>query len=146
PGLGETMCENIETLLTKGRLPYYDELQKSFPPGLLEMIRVQGLGPKRALILYKKLKIANVQALEKAAKEGKIAKLEGFGEKTQENILKGLEFLNKHAEQHHYDEAAGVGNRVLAELKGLPEVQRISLCGSLRRHREIVRDIDVLVS
>ena len=113
---------------------------------MLELIRVQGVGPKRAQILHKKLKISDVAGLEKAAKEGKIAKLEGFGEKSQENILKGLEFLGKHAEYHHYDEAAQVGDAVVEAIKKLPGVQRISLCGSLRRHREIVRDIDVLVS
>jgi DNA polymerase (family 10) len=145
-GLGDRMCEHIETLLSSGRDPYYEELQKSFPPGLLELIRVQGVGPKRAQILYKKLKITDVAALEKAAKEGKIAKLEGFGEKSQENILKGLEFLNKHVEYHYYDEAASVGGKMVEEMKNLPGVQRISVCGSLRRHREIVRDIDILVS
>jgi len=145
-GLGKSMCGHIETLLATGRDPYYEELQKDFPAGLLELIRVQGVGPKRAQILYKKLHIKDVQGLEKAAKEGKIAKLEGFGEKSQEKILKGLEFLGKHAEFHHYDEAARVGKTVVEELRNLPEVQRISLCGSLRRHKEVIRDIDVLVS
>jgi DNA polymerase (family 10) len=145
-GLGNRMCEHIQTLVSTGRDPYYEELQKDFPAGLLELIRVQGVGPKRALILYKELKIADVKALEKAAKAGQIAKLDGFGEKSQEKILKGLEFLNKHVEYHHYDEAAGVGERIVEELRNLPGVQRISVCGSLRRHREVVRDIDILVS
>src|SRR5438046_7397022 len=82
-GLGDRMCEHIETLLAAGRDPYYEDLQKNFPAGLLELIRVQGVGPKRALILYKKLKITDVVGLKKAAKEGKIAKLDGFGEKSQ---------------------------------------------------------------
>jgi DNA polymerase (family 10) len=145
-GLGKSMCEHIETLLATGRLPYYEELQQNFPAGLLELIRVQGVGPKRALILYQKLKITDVAALEKAAKEGKIAKLDGFGEKSQEKILKGLEFLGKHAEQHHYDDAYAIAQTAVEELENFPAVQRISVCGSLRRHKEIIRDIDILIS
>jgi DNA polymerase (family 10) len=145
-GLGKTMCGHIETLLATGRDPFYEELQKNFPAGLLELIRVQGVGPKRALILYKKLNIKDVVGLEKAAKEGKISKLEGFGEKSQEKILKGLEFLGKHAELHHFDQAYAMAQTAVEELQNHPAVQRISVCGSLRRRREIIRDIDILVS
>ena len=112
----------------------------------MDMIRIQGLGPKRAKILYDKLKIKDIPGLEKAVKEGKIAKLEGFGEKSQENILKGLEFLNKHSEKHLYDEAFAAAESVLVELKKIPAVQRMSVCGSLRRHKEIIGDVDILVS
>ena len=94
-GIGEAIAEKISTLMTTGKLPYYEELQKSLPPGLMDMIRVQGLGPKRAKILFDKLKIRDIPGLEKACRDGKVAKLEGFGEKTQENILKGLDFLNQ---------------------------------------------------
>ncbi len=145
-GIGEAISEKISTLWTTGRLPYLEELQKGMPAGLMDMIRIQGVGPKRAKILYDKLKIKDIPGLEKAAKDGRIAKLEGFGEKSQENILKGLEFLGKHAEQHRYDEAWAAAERVLSEMKRAPGVQRMSVCGSLRRHREIIRDIDVLVS
>src|SRR5882672_9132920 len=103
-GIGEGIAEKITELVVKGKSPYYDELQRSLPAGLLEIIRVQGVGPKRAKVLYDKLKVKDIASLEKAVKDGKIAKLEGFGEKSQENILKGLQFLNQHAEQHRYDE------------------------------------------
>ncbi|OGR90835.1 MAG: histidinol-phosphatase [Elusimicrobia bacterium RIFCSPLOWO2_01_FULL_59_12] len=145
-GIGEGLSENITILYTTGRLPYYEDLQKSMPPGLLDMIRIQGVGPKRAKILYDQLKIKDIPGLEKAAKEGRIAQLEGFGEKSQENILKGLRFLSKHAEQHRYDEAWAAAEAVLAEMKKAPNVKRLSICGSLRRRREIIRDIDVLAS
>jgi DNA polymerase (family 10) len=145
-GIGEAIADKISTLVTTGKLPYYDELQKSLPSGLMDMIRIQGLGPKRAKILYDKLKIKDIPGLKKAIQEGEIAKLEGFGEKSQENIQKGLEFLNKHAEKHLYDEALAASELFLGELKQLPDVQRISVCGSLRRHKEIIGDVDILVS
>jgi DNA polymerase (family 10) len=145
-GIGEAIAEKITTLVTTGKSPYYDELQKSLPAGLMDLIRIQGLGPKRAKILYDKLKIKNIPDLEKAIRDGKIAKLEGFGEKSQENIQKGLEFLNKHATSHLYDEALSASEVILGELKKIREIQRMSVCGSLRRHKEIIGDVDILVS
>jgi DNA polymerase (family 10) len=144
-GIGEAIAEKISTLVMTGKLPYYDELQKSLPAGLMDLIRIQGLGPKRAKILYDKLKIKDIPGLKKAIQEGKIAKLEGFGEKSQENILKGLEFLSQHAEKHLFDEALAASESILGELKKLPDVQRMSVCGSLRRHKEIIGDVDILV-
>lgn len=145
-GIGEGIAEKITDLIQTGKSPYLEELHRGLPSGLMDMIRVQGLGPKRAKILYDKLKIKDIPSLEKACREGKVAKLEGFGEKTQENILKGLAFLSQHSEQHLYDEALAASQGVLAELKRIPGVQRLSVCGSLRRHREIIRDVDILVS
>ncbi len=145
-GIGEGLAEKITELVKKGKSPYYEELQQSLPSGLLEIIRIQGVGPKRAKILYDKLKIKDLPSLEKAVKDGKIAKLEGFGEKSQENILKGLQFLSQHAEEHRYDEAWAAAQGILEEMKKMPEVKRLSVCGSLRRHREIIRDIDILAS
>lgn len=145
-GIGESINDKITKLIATGKLPYYEELQRSLPPGLTEMIRIQGLGPKRAKILYDKLKIKDVPGLEKACREGKIATLEGFGEKTQENILKGIAFLQGHAEYHRYDEALAAAEQALSELKKASGIQRLSLGGSLRRHKEIIRDIDILAS
>ncbi len=145
-GIGEGLAEKITEFVTRGKSAYYEELHKSLPPGLMDIIRVQGVGPKRAKILYDKLKIKDIPSLEKACREGKIAKLEGFGEKSQENILKGLAFLSQHSEQHRYDEAWAAAQTVLAEIKRVPGVERLSVCGSLRRHKEIIRDVDILVS
>jgi DNA polymerase (family X) len=145
-GIGEGLSEKITTLVTTGHLPYYDELQKSLPPGLMDLIRIQGVGPKRAKILYDELKIKDIPGLEKACRAGKVAALEGFGEKSQENILKSLEFFSQHAEQHRFDEALGAAESVLASLKEFPEIKRLSVCGSLRRHKEVIRDVDILAS
>jgi DNA polymerase (family 10) len=145
-GIGEGLSETISTFVTSGQSPYYEELHKSLPPGLLDIIRVQGVGPKRAKILYDKLKVKDIPSLEKACRDGKVAKLEGFGEKSQENILKGLAFLSQHSEQHRYDEAFAAAQGILAEIKQVPGIKRLSVCGSLRRHKEIIRDVDILVS
>ena len=145
-GIGEGLAEKITEYVAHGKSPYLEELQSSLPSGLLDIIRIQGVGPKRAKILYDKLKIKDIPSLEKACRDGNVAKLEGFGEKSQENIIKGLEFLGKHAEQHRYDEAFAAAQGVLAELKRVPGIERMSVCGSLRRHKEVIRDIDILVS
>lgn len=145
-GIGAGLAEKIEELWTKGKIAYLDELQSALPAGLLEIIRIQGVGPKRAKILYDKLKIKDIPGLEKACKDGKVASLEGFGEKSQENILKGLAFLSKHAEKHRYDDAAEAAALMLKEIQSLSGVKRLSVCGSLRRHKEIIGDVDILVS
>jgi len=145
-GIGEGLAEKIQELWTTGKSSYLEELHKGLPSGLMDMIRVQGVGPKRAKILYDTLKIKDIPGLEKAARAGKIATLEGFGEKSQENILKGIAFLGEHAEYHRYDEAVWASEAVLKALKQVPGIERMSVCGSLRRHREVIRDVDILVS
>jgi DNA polymerase (family 10) len=145
-GIGEALAEKITILVTTGKLPYYEDLRKSLHPGLLELVRIQGLGPKKAVLLHEKLKINNLADLEKAARAGKIAKLSGFGETTQENILKGLAFQSEHAQEHLINEAEETADAVVGELKKLPEVKQIMAGGSLRRRREIVHDVDILVS
>jgi DNA polymerase (family 10) len=145
-GIGPSIAEKVSTLVATGKLPYYEELQKSLPSGLMEMIRVQGVGPKRAKILYDKLKIKNLRELEDACRKNLVAGLEGFGEKSQANILQGIGFYSEHAEYHHYNEAAALSGLILEHMRKAPGVEEICVCGSLRRHKEVVRDIDVLVS
>jgi len=145
-GIGKGLAENITSLVQTGKLPFYDELRKSLHPGLLELVRLQGVGPKKAVVLYEKLGIKDIPTLKKAAEEGKIAKLKGFGETTQANILKGIEFHSQHASEHLLDDAQESAGFVLGELKKLRGVKRSSVCGSLRRHKEIVRDVDILIS
>ena len=145
-GIGKGLSENILSLLQTGKLPFYDELRKSLHPGLTELIRIQGLGPKKAVVLYEKLGIKDLPGLEKAAREGKIAALKGFGQATQDSILKGISFHHEHAQEHLFDDAQDAAALVLDELNKLPDVKRSSACGSLRRHKEIVHDVDILVS
>src|SRR6202451_457928 len=90
-GIGEALEQKITELVETGKLKYYDELKKSIPPGFLEMLEISGVGPKKIQTLHKKLKIDSIEKLEAACKSGKVAELDGFGEKTAANILEGIE-------------------------------------------------------
>lgn len=146
PGFGETLTQKITTLVTTGELPYYEELKKQVPAGLLDLVRIPGLGPKRARILYSRLKIDSLEKLKAACEEHRIVALEGFGEKSEKNILSGLEHFQKYSERHRYDEAYPTGRKILEKIKKHPGVIRCELGGSLRRHRETIGDIDIVAS
>ncbi|MDP3729895.1 MAG: helix-hairpin-helix domain-containing protein, partial [bacterium] len=97
PSIGASTAEKIEELLKTGTLKYYEELKKKTPVNLEELRSIEGLGPKSIKVLYEKLKIKNLKDLERVARAGKIGKLQGFGAKSQENILKGIGFVKKSA-------------------------------------------------
>ena len=145
-GIGEGLAEKITELVQTGKLKYYDDLEKSLPAGLLEMIRIQGLGPKRVKILYDKLNIKTVDELKEAAEQHKLSQLEGFGEKTEENIVKGIESLRKHSDKHLYPQAKAAADRILDVVKKQKGVIQSEIAGSLRRRKELIGDIDILVS
>lgn len=145
-GIGEGLAEKITELAQTGKLKYHDDLRKSLPAGLLEMIRIKGLGPKRVKVLYDKLKIKDVGQLKEAATQHKLAKLDGFGEKTEDNILSGIELLKKHVDKHLYPQAKEAADRILDVVGKQKGVIRSEIAGSLRRRKEIIGDIDILVS
>jgi DNA polymerase (family X) len=146
PGIGETLRDKITALVTTGQLPFYDELRARTPPGLLELLRLPGLGPKKIKTLYDQLGIDDLAKLKAAAEAGTIAKLKGFGAKTQTNVLQGIAFVSEGAGRVRIDQALIVAEALLAGVRSAPGVQRMELCGSLRRRRETVGDIDILVS
>jgi DNA polymerase (family 10) len=145
-GIGEALQEKITLLATTGKLPYYDELKDSIPAGLLEVIQIPGVGPKKAKALHDKLRVKSVADLEAACKAGKVARLVGFGEKTQTKILEGINFRRTYAARHLLPEALQVAEPVLEMLRQHPDVIRCSIAGSLRRWRETIGDIDLLAS
>ncbi|MBU1423620.1 MAG: DNA polymerase/3'-5' exonuclease PolX [Bacteroidetes bacterium] len=145
-GIGEGLAEKIDELIKTGKLGYYEELKKSLPPGLVEMLRVPGLGPKRIKILYEKLNITTIEKLKEAAEKKQLEELEGFGEKIEENILRGIELVKKHADKFLYPVAKEAADRIVSELKNLKAINRIEVAGSLRRRKEIIGDIDILTS
>jgi DNA polymerase (family 10) len=145
-GLGEGLQGKIKILVNTGSLPYYDELKASVPEGLVEMLRIPGLGPKKVKALHDKLEIRSVEELEAACKAGRVATLDGFGEKTQTKILEGIQFKRTYAARHHLDTALAVAEPILESLRHHPEVIRCSTGGSLRRWRESIGDVDFLVS
>ncbi len=147
PGIGETLRDKITTLVTTGKLPFYDDLKASTPPGLLQMLRLPGIGPKKVKALYDQLEIDDLAKLKAACEKGTVGKLKGFGEKTQTNILEGLAFLDQMGERVRIDQALSIAEAIIAELKKVPGIHRLELCGSLRRAvGETIKDIDLLVS
>jgi DNA polymerase (family 10) len=145
-GIGKDLFAKISELHKTGKLKFYDELKKTLPQGLLDMLKIPGFGPKRAKIVYDKLKIDTVEKLEAACKSGKIAKLEGFGDKSQQKILEGIALMRQIGGRHLYVTAFAAAQPILEMLRAHKGVIRCSLAGSLRRHRETIGDIDFLVS
>src|SRR6266481_2752953 len=145
-GIGEGIQKKITELVTTGKLAYYDELKASVPPGLVEMLQIPGLGPKKVKALNDKLGIESIEQLEAACQAGKIAGLDGFGEKTQSKILEGIQFKRAYGSRHLLSDALAVAEPMLENLRGHPDVIRCSTAGSVRRFKEIIGDIDFLVS
>jgi len=145
-GIGEALEKKITELVQTGKLAYYDELKASIPPGLVEMLEIPGLGPKKIQALQEKLDIDSVETLEAACKAGKVANLDGFGEKTQTNLLEGIERRRQYAAKHLLADALAVAEPLIESLRSHPDVIRCSTAGSLRRWKEVIGDIDLLAS
>lgn len=145
-GIGTALAEKIATLAATGRLEYYENLRAEFPPDIFELFEIQGLGAKKIKILYERLNIHSLSTLEHACKAGKVATLEGFGAKTQENLLKAIEEKKHNAGQFLFSEAAVAARAILDDLRNHPAVSLAEVAGSFRRRKEIVRDLDFLVS
>jgi DNA polymerase (family 10) len=146
PGIGETMYAKIAQLATTGQLPSYDELRRSTPPGLVALLRIPGLGPKKIKALHQTLKIESLADLRAAGLAGQIAGLKGFGAKTEAKILEGIAFVEKVGDrilQHH---ASRLVLPILTAVRNHPQVIRAEVCGSLRRRAETIGDLDVLFS
>jgi DNA polymerase (family 10) len=145
-GVGKAIAEKITTLLQTGTLPYYEELKAEFPPGIFEIAELQGLGPKKIKAMWEQLDITTLEALEAGCKDGRVAGLAGFGKKTADNILIAIEARKKHAGRFKIGDIAHDAERMQDELRGHPDVNRVSVCGSYRRRKEVVSDLDFLVS
>lgn len=145
PGIGKDLSEKIKEIVSTGRLKFYEKLKKSIPAGLLDLLNIPGVGPKTAKLLYEKLRIKNIADLEQAINKNKLSGIFGIKEKTVENILKGIEILKRGKARMTLVQATLVGEEFVQPLKKIPEVKRISTAGSLRRQKETVRDIDILV-
>ena len=145
-GIGDALVEKITELVETGKLEYYEELKGSIPPGLIEMLDINGMGPKKVKAVHEKLKIKTIKQLENACKKGELAELDGFGKKSEEKILEGIEFKRQHASHHHRHKMLLVAEPILGDLRSHPDVIRCDIAGSLRRGKEVSGDIDFLVS
>src|SRR6267378_3675279 len=132
-GIGESIQKKISELVATGKLAYYEELKAATPPGLVAMLDIPGLGPKKIQVVHNELGIETVEQLEQACKAGSVAKLKGFGEKTQVNICEGINRRRSFASRHLISKALPIAGDLLEALRSHPDVIRCSTAGSLRR-------------
>lgn len=145
-GIGKNLADHITELYKTGRLKEYEKLIKLMPEGLLEMLNISGVGAKKVKVFWTKLDITNIGELEYACQENRIRDLPGFGQKSQDKILQGILYLKKHQGRHLYPYALVSALPLFDALKKNKKVIRVELAGSLRRKRETVKDIDIVVS
>ena len=146
-GIGKgSIAFMIHEFYETGKSKDYDSLNKGIPETLFEMLEIPGLGAKRVKVLYSKLKIKTVEELERACQENRLLKLEGFGAKSQEKILKGISHFRKSAGSFLLYFAQEESKKIVEYLKKQKGILRIEVAGSLRRHKEVVKDMDILVS
>jgi len=143
-GIGPGLVAAIAEILKTGRLQLREDLAAQYPPGLLDLFRIGGLGPKKVRALHGDLGIGSIAELEQACRDGRVATLPGFGEKSQAGILQNLTALKKYQERHLVSEALPVAERLLEHLRGHPGVTAAEIAGSLRRRRETIGDLDLV--
>jgi len=146
PGIGKDLAGKIKEILSTGTLSLYEELKKEIPQSLLLLLEVPSLGPKKVKVLYEKLGVDSLEKLEEVCKSHKVSRLPGFGPKTEQNILKGLKLLKEKRGRRPLGEVLPLAEEIIKLLKEKSPVERISIAGSIRRRRETVKDIDVLIT
>lgn len=145
PGVGESIAEKIEEFLKTGKVAYYERLKKKYPVAIRELTKIEGVGPKMALKLYKKLGVKNIDDLEHVAKRGRIRDIEGFGAKSEENILKGIAFFRKSGGRFILGFVLPQIRDIEKRIASREGTEKVAVAGSVRRWKETVGDIDILV-
>jgi DNA polymerase (family X) len=145
-GIGQGLADTITELIQTGKTKMHEELRAKVPSGVLEMLRIQGLGPKKIKILFEKLHITSIAQLREACDQQQLRSVEGFGAKTEENILKNITHLESSSDKHLYPQALEPAEKIVTLLKKIKGVKQCSFAGSLRRRKEIIGDIDILIS
>jgi DNA polymerase (family 10) len=146
PGIGTSIREKVVEMLTTGKCKFHDELLKKLPPGLLDLLKVTGVGPKKVSLIYNKVGISTVDELEKAAKTHKLCDLPGMGEKSEQKILKGIQNFRKVSGRFRISVASSIAEDYKAYMKKLKGVINVEPSGSLRRWKETIGDLDILVT
>lgn len=145
-GIGNALSDKIVELYETGKLEYYEELKSSIPAGIFDILKIPGIGPKKAKSLYEKLDIKSIGELEYACKENRLVSLDGFGEKTQRKILKGIQELKKYSGLFLYAYVNPIAEEIKKILTASSLVTKCEIAGSLRRKKEVVKDIDIIAS
>jgi DNA polymerase (family 10) len=147
PGIGDRMVEHLDEILKSGDYSLRVKLLKKYPATILDLLQLQSLGPKKAALLWKKFKVGSVEEVEKIAKDGKLRDVEGFGEKSEQNILKAIEGFKRSTGRFHLDRAERAAAALCAHIESAGKgVESITAAGSLRRGRETVGDLDLLLT
>ncbi|MGC9197450.1 MAG: PHP domain-containing protein [Acidobacteriaceae bacterium] len=146
PGIGKGMAANIRDIVATRTFPLHDELLERYKPSILELLRLPGMGPKTVALLFSALGIADVDALEEAAKRGDLLHLPRMGQKFTDKLLKGIEDFRKNSSRFRIDIAKDAAERIRAWIGAFPGIETVTPAGSLRRGRETVGDLDLLVT
>src|SRR5437867_4509639 len=146
PGIGKSIAEKIRELVTTGSIKYLEELRSHFPAAILELFSIPGLGAKKIKALHEQLDISSIEQLREACVSGRVAKLPGFGETTQEKICAEIERRTKHVGSFQFGQIAAEAETVRSDLAAHPDASQVDVAGSYRRRREIVRDLDLVVA
>ena len=146
PGIGKDLAGKIRHYIDSGKMEAYDELRKEVPEGLTLLLSVPSLGPKTAKLLYDRLQIKDIDDLERLAREHRLSGLPGIKDKTEENILKGIEMLRRGKERLPIGRVLPTAQDILSQLRKKAHVRELTLAGSLRRWKETVKDIDILAT
>ena len=146
PGIGKSIADKVKELAATGSLKYLEELRAEFPAAILELFSISGLGAKKIKALYDKLQISSIEELLNACQSGRVAKLPGFGETTQEKICKAIEERAKHSGYFQFGEIAQEAETLKSDLAGHPDSLQVDVAGSYRRRKEIVHDVDLVVA
>ena len=144
--IGKTIAAKIDEMLETDRLEFYERLKAEVPEGLVDIMHINGVGPKKAKLFWEQLEITSVDALKVAADAGKLAALPGMGAKSEQKILEGIEALSRQTGRASIGDALPAAQRILDLLLALPEAQEGALAGSIRRGRETIGDVDILIA
>jgi DNA polymerase (family 10) len=145
-GIGKDLADKIAVIVQTGQLPQLEELKAKIPSGVVQMLRIPGLGPKKVAALFKELGIDTLEVLKQAAEQGRIAGLKGFGKKTEQSILEGLAVVSEADQRAYLADAQPEADAIVADLQQLKSTKRAMVAGSFRRRKETVGDLDVLVT
>ncbi|GAH72255.1 unnamed protein product, partial [marine sediment metagenome] len=143
--LKTSIAKKIEEFLTTGELEYYEKLKETIPSGVIELLNISEVGPKTAKLLYEELGVDNIEKLEKAIRQHQIKDLPGMGEKSEDNILRGIELCKRRKERVLLGTALPLAEEIVESLCQLKETDKINFAGSLRRKKETIGDIDILL-
>jgi len=146
PNIGDTLAAKITEMLETGQLQFYEKLAKEVPPSLVQVLRINGVGPKKAKLFWQELGITDVTALQAAARAGKLRDLSGMGAKSEQKIIEGIESLNRYTGRTALGVALPAAQAILNHLMKLPEAVEGAIAGSIRRGRPTIGDVDLLIA